>query len=294
MKKTGILAAALFVIAACGKTTPAPEPGPDPVVEKIPINLSISPFTKATDTAYESGDVVGLYVVNQGSTLAPTGNHATNVSFTFDGSKWMAASELYWKDQSTGASFYCYYPRVGNVSDVTAVPFSVNTNQSTPAGYKASELLWGSRTGVAPTSDVVEIVTTHRMSNLLIYINPGNGYTAESLKEENIEVSINNLKPVATLNLGTGEVVATGNPADITPYQENEHFRALVPPQTIQNQTLISLKVGDYSFSVKETITLKSNMQHKVTLTVNKVSEGINIGIGNWESDPNDYGGTVN
>ena len=132
------------------------------------------------------------------------------------------------------------------------------------------------------------------MSNLLVYINPGNGYTAESLREEGIELTINNLTPSATLNLETGEVTATGSPADITPYQEGDHFRALVPPQSIADQTLVSLRVGDYTFSAKETITLKSNTQHKVTLTVNKVSEGINIGIGAWESDETDYGGIVN
>ena len=41
-----------------------------------------------TDLAYESGDVVGLYVVNDGSTLKPSGNHADNLAFSFDGSAW--------------------------------------------------------------------------------------------------------------------------------------------------------------------------------------------------------------
>ena len=271
-------------------TPPQPEPEPE---APIPINISF-PITKVTDNAYESGDVVGLYIVNNGSTLSASGNHADNVAFSFDGSSWKTGSSLYWKDASTSASFYCYYPRVGNISDVSAIPFSVSTNQSTPSGYKSSELLWGARQNVAPTSNVVEITSTHRMSNLLVYIVPGNGYTAESLTGQNIEITLNNLKVNATLNAANGEVTAIGSPADITPYQEGDHFRALVPPQSLQDQTLISLKVGDYSFSMKETITLKSNTQHKLTITVNKVSEGINIGIGDWETDGQDYGGTVN
>lgn len=284
---------------ACGKNqdvkpTPQDEANPTPTDEtRIPINISF-PITKVTDVAYESGDIVGLYVVNEGTALASSGNHANNVAYTFDGSAWSATTELYWKDQSTKASFYCYYPRLGSVTDVSAIPCAVNANQSTPAGYKSSELLWGSRENVAPTSDVVNITTTHRMSNLLVYIAPGNGYTTESIKQENIEILLNNLKVNATLNAATGEVTATGNPADITPYQDGDRFRALVPPQTLDNQTLVSLKVGDYSFSLKQTITLKSNTQHKVTITVNKVSEGINIGIGDWETDEVDYGGTVN
>ncbi len=287
----------MVLAASCDKpndpqpvTPPQPEPEPE---APVPINISF-PITKVTDNAYESGDVVGLYIVNNGSTLSASGNHADNVAFSFDGSSWKTGSSLYWKDASTSASFYCYYPRVGNISDVSAIPFSVSTNQSTPSGYKSSELLWGSRQNVAPTSDVVEITSTHRMSNLLVYIVPGNGYTAESLTGQNIEITLNNLKVNATLNAANGEVTAIGSPADITPYQEGDHFRALVPPQSLQDQTLISLKVGDYSFSMKETITLKSNTQHKLTITVNKVSEGINIGIGDWETDGQDYGGTVN
>lgn len=291
MKRTLLLVTAALSIGVLScKKTPAPTPEP---AKPLPINISI-PLTRVTDSAYESGDVVGLFVVNGGSTLSASGNHVDNEAFTFDGSTWKAGNDLYWKDGSTPASFYCYYPRIGNVSDISAIPFSVSTDQSAPSGYRASELLWGSRQNVAPTSDVVEITSTHRMSNLLVYITPGNGYSAETLALQDIEITLNNLKVNATLNAANGEVTATGTPADITPYLEADHFRALVPPQSLQDQTLISLKVGDYSFSLKETITLKSNTRHTVTLTVNKVSEGINIGIGDWETDDQDYGGTVN
>lgn len=293
MKKTIVLAAVVTLLFSCGKSAPTPDPTPA-APEKIPIKLSFSPTTKVTDLAYESGDVVGLYVVNDGSTLNPSGNHADNLAFSFDGSTWKSAAELYWKDQNTGASFYSYYPRVNTVSDISAIPFSVNFDQSTLQAYQASELLWGSRSNVAPTSEVVDITSTHRMSKLLIYVVPGNGYSEESFGEEKVEIVLNSLKASASLNLQTGEVTASGNPADIRPYMDNDHYTALVPPQSLSDQTLISLKVGDYSFSHKETITLKSNTQHKVTLTVNKVSEGINIGIGSWETDNTDYGGTVN
>ncbi len=299
MRKFCLALAAFFLVLACDKTQPAPEPQPTPdptpaVQEQIPIRISLSSFTKATDSAYESGDAVGLYVVNEGASLAASGNQADNVAFTFDGSQWKSATTLYWKDNTTKASFYCYYPHSGSPADIKALPFSVKQNQSAQSDYKASELLWGCKKDVAPTSNAVEISTNHRMSNLLVYILPGNGYTAESLAQEEIKVRINNLKPAATLNLESGVVTATGNAADITPYKEGDHFRALIPPQSLQNQTLISITVGSYSFSFKENITLKSNTQHKVNLTVNKVSEGISIGIGDWENDDTDYGGTVN
>lgn len=280
-----------ILATSCGKTPSEPVL---PESEKIPICIAPSPITKVTDNAYEIGDVTGLYVVNSGSSFSTTGNHVDNMAFSFNGSSWQSSSTIYWKDQNTPANFYCYYPRTENISDISAVPFSVKTDQSTLEGYKASELLCGSRLNVSPTADAVKITTTHRMSKILVYIVPGNGYTDESLANENLSLTINNLKVSAKLNLSSGEVTADGNPVDIIPYKEDGYYCALVPPQSLTNQTLISLRIGQDSFSLKETISLKSNTQHKVTLTVNKVSEGINIGIGNWENDNQDYGGTVN
>lgn len=300
MQKTITLLAVLALALSCGKTpdtpqpTPDPKPDPKPEVQKIPINIGLGPISKATDTSYENGDVVGVWVVNSGSTLSNSGNHADNVAFTYNGSSWKSAMQLYWKDETTSASFYAYYPRVESVANVKAVPFSVRTNQSTLAGYKASALIWGNKLNVAPTPNTIDIVTYHRMSNLQVFVLPGEGYTEESMKADGISVTINNLKVNASLNLETGEVTATGTASDITPYLNGDHYQALVPPQSLQDQTLVSLTVGDYSFTLKETITLKSNTQHKVTLTVNKMSEGINIGIGKWETDDVDYGGTVN
>ena len=220
MRKFIVIIAILAVAGGCNKNTGQThqEPPEPDVSEKIPIKISVSPFTKVTDTSYESGDKVGLYVVNSGSALVSTGNHADNIAFTFTGSTWDGASDLYWKDQTTAANFYCYYPYVSGISNVKAIPFTVKTDQSTIEGYKASELLWGGKSGVSPTSDVVEITTTHRMSNLLVYILPGNGYTAETIREEGIQVTINNLKVNATLDAENGTVTASGSAADITPY----------------------------------------------------------------------------
>ena len=205
MRKIPLFCVAAVLVMACEKPqqtpSPVPDPGPTPVVEnKIPINISMLPFTKATDSAFESGDVVGLWVVNSGNNFTSSGNHADNVSLTFDGSSWKAASQLYWKDESTPASFYCYYPRVASVSDVKALPFSVKADQSALAEYRASDLLWGCKLNVTPTANAVEIQTHHRMSNLLVYLLPGNGYTAESLEVEGVELKINALKPACTLD----------------------------------------------------------------------------------------------
>jgi hypothetical protein len=40
-------------------------------------------------------------------------------------------------------------------------------------------------------------------------------------------------------------------------------------------------------------MTFKANKQHKFTVTLNKVNNGVNVGIGGWETDEEDYGGSA-
>ena len=303
MKKIAFLAVAtVLLFCSCKKTEPqqGPEPEPTPPQTeqvKIPITLSTDIWTKATDSGYENGDKVGIYTVNNvngaSGTLANTGNHLDNVKFTFDGTSWNPDNPVYWKDQTTAADFYCYYPYTQTVNNVSAFPFAVKADQSTLENYKASDLLWGKTTGAKPSENPVQITTRHAMSNIFIYVNPGNGYTAESLAQEEISVTITGVKTAAKVNLATGTVTADGEAGNMIPYKESGFWKALVVPQDINGSELIKVKVGTDEYSLVQTISFQSNKQHKCTLTVNKIGEGINIGIGGWETDDKDFGGTL-
>lgn len=283
----------LFLVTGC-HNKPI-NPIEDKKEELIPINISMSGFTKATDSSFEIDDEVGIFIVNQDETpLKESGNHADNVAYTFNGSEWKSDKQLYWKNSSTKADFYCYYPRLTKITDITRVPIKVKTDQSRLSGLKESVIIWGSNKEISPTADPISILVSHRTSKIIIKLIPGNGYTKESLANEDIKLYINSLKVNGYLDLSSGNVIASGNPEDILPYAESDNYQAYVIPQTINNETLVSLKVGNYSFSLKQSIEFKSNTQHTVSLTVNKISEGINIGIIGWENDENDYGGTVN
>ena len=102
----------------------------------IPINISTT-ITRATDTAFEVGDKVGVYVVNQPNALVSSGNHVDNMCYTYSGT-WTPDTEVYWKDNSTKADFYVYHP-YGNPTDVSAYSFEVNTDQSKEKDYWASD-----------------------------------------------------------------------------------------------------------------------------------------------------------
>ena len=293
-----VIAAAALLFCGCKKHEPEQEPTPPPAPQvRIPITLSTDIWTKATDSGSENGDKVGIYTVNQvngaSGTLANSGNHLDNTRFSYNGSAWNPDSPVYWKDETTPADFYCYYPYVQTVSDVTALPFSVKADQSTLSDYKASELLWGKTENAKPSKDPVNITTKHAMSNLLIYVKPGSGYTEETLAAESVSVKITGVKTSAKLNLSTGKVTADGAAEDMVPYKENGYWRALIVPQDIVGTELIKVTVGEREYSLVQTVTFQSNRQHKCTMTVNRIGEGVNIGIGGWETDDTDFGETL-
>ena len=292
MKKLLTLAAVAALMFSCSENpTPEPEPTPTPppTQEKWAINISTS-ITRATDTSFENGDKVGIYVVNQPNTLKATGNHADNIGFTYSGS-WSAATTIYWKDETTKADFYCYYPYASSISNVEAYPFAVKADQSSVANYKASDFLWGKTTGVAPTKDAVGITVKHAMSTVIVELVAGNGYTAEDMASAT--VAICGLKTNSTINLASGVVTATGDVAEITPMVETDYRRALVVPQSVSNADLIKVTIGDKVYTLNQSIEFKSGKQHTCTLTVERTNQGINIGIDGWETEGDDFGGTV-
>lgn len=298
MKHFILSLAALSCLVSCtsgdDEIIPSPAPDPDPV--KIPINISMNGWTRVTDTDYESGDKVGIYVVNyQGSsagTLQSSGNHVDNMCFTYT-DNWTPESDIYWQDETTKADFYCYYP-YGTPSDITAHPFSVKTDQSQQADYKASEFLWGKASGVSPTANAVPIITNRSMSNMLIYVAPGKGFTEETLAAATKSVRICNVKSSATVDLRTGVATATGSATEIIPYNEGTYYRALLVPQTVADgSNLITITVDGVDYTLAKGFTFKANTQHKFTVTVNKASSGVDIGVGNWEVDDTDNGGAA-
>ena len=253
--------------------------------------------------SFEEGDAIGLYVVNalsngssgwNSGSLMNTGNHLSNVKFSYESGVWKSQQEYYWKDASTPADFYCYYPHTGSVADVSAVPFAIKADQSSGENYRSCEILWGKSSLQFPSKNKVNITVTHRMSQIQITILPGKGFTAETLRESLESVKINNLECNALLNLKDGALTANGNSADITPYYDGTLYRALIVPQRVENKTLITLIVDGMTRSLTQSIEFTSGTIKKCTITVDKLSEGINIGISGWDTDNEDYGGTLN
>lgn len=294
---TLVLFAAVF--SGCKKEVQKPVEPVEP--EKIPISIS-STVTKVSGNAFENGDAIGVFVVNavengaQGD-LNVSGNHMDNVKYTlsYSDAKWVCDGEYYWKDSQTKAEFYCYYPYKEEIgANVEAVHFTLPADQSTESALKSAEILWGKTGQESPREESVNITTSHRTSQLVIKLKPGAGFTEETLMQSVGAVIINNLKCEAVLNLKNGALTAEGTASDMIPYKYGNQYRAFVVPQKIDNEVLVTLDVDGQQRTLSTTVDFTSNTIKTCTLTINKIHEGINVGIGGWEEDGIDYGGIIN
>ena len=273
------------------------KPSTPPTKREIKISTNVSGITRATDTGFDTNDKCGLYVVNRGidnssSALKATGNHVDNMRFTYSGT-WTPATPIYWMDNTTHADFYLYFPYQRGISDVNAMSFSVKIDQSSESAYKASELLIGSTKDVAPTESAVVINAKHVLSQMIVNVAAGNGFTTESLAAANIGVTINGTKVSATVDIASSTVSATGDAQSIKPWNTNGAWKALVIPQSIEETNLITVNVDGKDYNLKKAFTFVSGKSHKFTVTVSKTSNGINVNIDGWETDDTDNGGVA-
>ncbi|MBR3886260.1 MAG: fimbrillin family protein [Alistipes sp.] len=290
----------LFVASACMMFSCAESGDVIPEVEKIPINISVGQQTRANDEAFENGDEVGIYVVNYSGetagTLAASGNQVDNAQFAYDGSKWSPENSIYWKDGSTAADFYAYYPYSAS-PNISAHPFSVAADQSEEADFWASDFLWGKTTKVLPTPNAVAIQTNHSLSRILLGIEPGNGFTEESWEAATKSVKICNVKTNATINLANGIATATGDAGEIVPFLSTPtrpdvkpSYSAMMVPQTIaDNSKLIVVTVDgiDYVYRSSKGFAFQANTKHRFVITVNKSGSNVDVSIGEWAWDDN-------
>lgn len=290
----------MILLNACssgGGDVPEPTPPTPPVEKKIPISLNCGMSSRVTDSNYENNDRIGLYVVNHATdgagNLQSNGNYINNVLFTYNGNVWSSASPIYWKDATTHADFYVYYPYAA-VTNVADYAFNVKEDQSTVAAYKACEFLYGTAKNLAPTANVVNVTTYYSMSCAVIKLAAGDGFTDEDLADANIALELHGLKTEASINLSTGKVSPMGDTKTIVPLKDGGKYIAIVVPQTISAETFIVVNIdGEVYTMPKEDFTFVGGKRHTFTVTVSKTGSGLNVNIGAWEEDDVDNGGTA-
>ena len=243
----------------------------------------------ATPIMLAKGSKAGVYVAYDG--LKSSGNYIDNACLTFDGTKWNSENVLQWKDNYTSAAFLAYYPYNENVKNAKALPFTVKTDQSTKEAYVASDFLYGNSWS-HPVGGFPKPVLHHGMTNIVVNVKAGDGFSEDELKQGNLGVHVKNVYMQANVNLENGEVNASGSIGSIKAYATNAlSFSAIVVPQEIRKVTVVWNNVEyDLGFSKY----CERGRLYTLTVTLKKTSGGISVTIGGWEDSGEDFGGTVN
>ena len=194
---TLVLAAA--AISACAVKETATE---DAIGKEIKFQAGIGSFqAKATDTAFEKGDEIGLFAD------APVS--ATNVRLTSDGESLAPDSPLYWgleQDVNAPVAFYAYFPYAAGMADTFT--FAVAADQGSAAALAAADLMLAS-TAAAPADGTVRLNFGHRMSRAIITVD-------NRLSDAAVTgVTVSGVLIEADVDIKAPSVAAKGQPATV-------------------------------------------------------------------------------
>lgn len=278
-------------MASCADGSNEPEPAPG---GKTVMNFTFShpSQSRATETSFENGDVVGLYVAEAGQPLEIAGNTVNNEAMTYTGRAWESPRKLYWNAGSYNA--YAYYPRQSEISSISDLPFEVSTDQSVAApgkmsNYEASDFLFASAKGIAASDEPVNLQFSHIMSKISINLIKGEDYEGDL--PEKATVYIHNTVTSATIDLSAG--VATkalrGERKTVTARQDSrETYSAILVPQRMENRVpLIEVVMNGVSYLYEGKFLFKPGIHHIVNLVVDKNPDQVKIEIGGEINDWN-------
>lgn len=293
MKKIfSILAIAALLMVGCENSEDIP------VVEDGVMQIEVlhPSATRATETAFEGGDKIGLYATEyNGDVASPlqiSGNWANNVATTYDGAIWTPAKKIFWSENRMDV--YGYYPYMTPTS-IDEHLWSVHLDQSTPktadalSGYEASDFLWGKATGVSQTDGDVQLEFKHRCSKLVVKLVKGKDYSGVLPTES--ELYIHSTVPTATIDFTNGAVTKYiyGEMETIKAKRVDDGtFEAIIIPQRMETRRpFIEYIANGVSYLYEGTFVFKAGKLHTLELTINSNPDQIEIevggNVGDWE-----------
>ena len=260
--------AAAVVLAACTRLE-------NPMKSNVPVKLSYSTLDAVESKAaqnlnegtFASGESVKVRISNTGA------DEWTDYVFTTGSAGAMTAPDPgpYYPAGAQKIDIVAYYPAMASTS------FSVATDQTDDADYKASDLMFALVTNQAKQAAAVELAFTHKMAKLNVNITAGQGVSSIN------SLSVLNVKPTVSFDQATGAVAsATGSATTIA---MSNNGSALIPAQTIDGgllEIVTDKGTATYSVAGKE---FAAGQLYTINITVNLRAVGTTTAITGWTSE---------
>jgi hypothetical protein len=235
---------------------------------EVKFAASVGSFqVKATDTAFEEGDTIGLYADYPVS--------AYNVRLDWQNGSLVPEAPVYWgADQLIDQSslFYAYYPYGAGVNGQRYLDFTVREDQSTHEGYTASDLMTAA-TYATPAEGTVNLNFVHRLSKLVITID--NQLTDEAITE----VYVGNVRLSAEVDIAFSQDSGSfGDPGSIKAgegvnAQQQQAWSVILPSQNAQPKILIVTRSGkQYVYESQYDVYFSAARRHTAHVILDETS----------------------
>lgn len=280
MKKFTIFATLAMVALAAISCNKNEEPKPQPEQKVISVSTSLYSFTKATDTAFESGDAIGVHIISN----QPNEPYLNNAKYTYSGTAWKGEQTNYWyKDESVVADIYAYYPYSANGGyNATGINFTVNSDQTTPAGYTASDLMLAQASS-KPTAEAVKLGFKHALSKVVVNIN-------SELDEAIADVMFSDVYGTANVSLAGGAATVSGSKGGIKALKvkDTQWQLILVPQDNVTPKLIVTTTAQkQYTFDIESAVSFAAGKVSTTTISLTKesISTSFTTEVTDWTAD---------
>ena len=290
------LTTALAFTACSADDAEYQQSAPKSSVINLTSSLAQSRATSDPQTTQLSTSVkVGAFGIYGGAAIENGNNNQYSVEANGDLS---TTTDMVWP--ATGdVNIYAYAPYQSNWAYNEDNAFSVATDQSTEAGYLASDLVYGVPTTnpVAQTEEAIALNFTHKLAKINITIQKGANATIDLT---NATVTVTNTKKTTTLNPSTGAVgEATGDAADILAVSalgDATTACAIIVPQELAADTrLVKIEADDKVLYAKlgTATTFVGGKSYNFTVKVGSTTEPVtevtlslgSTAVVNWDDE---------
>lgn len=248
---------------------------------EIRFTTSLGTFkVKATDTAFEKGDAVGVNVSEPVS--------ITNAKLVFENGGLKGSQPIYWgpsQAENEQSVFTAYYPYVEDANISEGIEFTVKADQSTHELYTASDLMTAMAVA-SPGDGAVHLDFVHRLSKIVITIDNKIGeeikdvYFADVYGRGTFKSDVYQYSHIGE----TGTIKA----GKVTKADGSAAWALIIVPQYTSPRLLVTT-VSDkqYSYDLEARVAFNPGRQYNASIEINEqtVVSDLTSDIIDWTDD---------
>ena len=242
--------------------------------------------TELQTNALNTATKVGTFGISGSAAVTNGINNQYNVTST--GELEAVANDMKWpSDPTAKVDIFAYAPYQNSWAANSANSFSVLTDQSTDAGYLASDLLYASSTNLSKTSSAVVLNFSHKLARINVTLTKGESCTFDLSKST---VSIGGTKIGTTLNPSTGALgaasgdvkdVKIGNEVNITASGVTA-YGVVVPQEMAVGTQFVKIVANGklLSANLSSAVTLEAGKAYNFNAEISSSTEEVTLTLG--------------